>query len=65
VRCEFADFHYDMMADVHDLLDLNIRELAWFMFGESAKTSFVKGLILYMIAYDIEPYINLRKSELN
>lgn len=58
VRCEFADFHYDMMADIHDLLDLKIRELAWFMFGESAKTSFVKGLILYMIAYDIEPYIN-------
>lgn len=28
------------------------------MFGESAKTSFAKGLILYMIAYDIEPYIN-------
>lgn len=47
-----------MMADVHDLLDLNIREVAWFMFGESAKTSFVKALILYMIAYDIEPYIN-------
>ncbi|MBX9720653.1 MAG: hypothetical protein K2X81_04610, partial [Candidatus Obscuribacterales bacterium] len=58
VRCEYADFHYEMMADVHDLLDLKIREIAWFMFGESAKTSFVKGLILYMIAYDIEPYIN-------
>lgn len=47
-----------MMADVHDLLDLRIRELAWFMFGESAKTSFAKALILYMIAFDIEPYIN-------
>lgn len=58
VRSQFADFHYDMMADVHDLLDLKIRELGWFMFGESAKTSFAKGLILYMIAYDIEPYIN-------
>lgn len=58
VRSSFADFHYDMMADVHDLLDFKIRELAWFMFGESAKTSFVKALILYMIAYDIEPYIN-------
>lgn len=58
VRSSFAPFHYDMMADVHDLLDLKIRELAWFMFGESAKTSFIKALILYMIAYDIEPYIN-------
>lgn len=58
VRSEFASFHYDMMGDVHDLLDFKIRELAWFMFGESAKTSFAKALILYMIAYDIEPYIN-------
>lgn len=58
VRSEFAPFHYDMMGDVHDLLDFKIRELAWFMFGESAKTSFAKALILYMIAYDIEPYIN-------
>lgn len=58
VRSEFAPFHYEMMADVHDLLDLKIREVAWFMFGESAKTSFAKALILYMIAYDIEPYIN-------
>ncbi len=58
VRSEFAPFHYDMMGDVHDLLDFKIRELAWFMFGESAKTSFAKAFILYMIAYDIEPYIN-------
>ncbi len=58
VRSEFSSFHYDMMGDVHDLLDFRIRELAWFMFGESAKTSFAKALILYMIAYDIEPYIN-------
>ena len=58
VRSEFAPFHYDMMADVHDLLELNIRELAWFLFGERAKTSFAKALILYMIAFDIEPYIN-------
>lgn len=47
-----------MMADVHDLLDFKIREVAWFMFGESAKTSFAKAFILYMIAFDIEPYIN-------
>lgn len=58
VRSEFGDFHYDMMADVHDLLEHRIREVAWFMFGESAKTSFAKALILYMIAYDTEPYIN-------
>lgn len=58
VMSPFAPYHYDMMADVHDLLDLRIRELAWFMFGESAKTSFAKALVLYMLAYDIEPYIN-------
>ncbi len=56
---EFASFHYDMMRDVHDLLDFKVREVAWFMFGESAKTSFAKALILYMIAYEIEPYINV------
>lgn len=58
VQSDFAPFHYAMMGDVHDLLDLRIRELAWFMFGESAKTSFAKALILYMILFDIEPYIN-------
>lgn len=58
VRSEFAEFHYEMMGDVHDLMNFKIRELAWFMFGESAKTSFAKALILYMIAFDIEPYIN-------
>lgn len=59
VRSEFSPFHYDMMADVHGLLDLEIRELGWFMFGESAKTSFAKSLILYMICYEIEPYVNV------
>lgn len=59
VWSEFASFHYDMMRDVHDLLDFKVREVAWFMFGESAKTSFAKALILYMIAYEIEPYINV------
>ncbi len=58
VKSEFAPFHYDMMGDVHDLLNLKVREVAWFMFGESAKTSFAKALILYMIVFDIEPYIN-------
>src|ERR1051325_224424 len=46
VQSDFAPFHYDMMGDVHDLVDLRIREVAWFMFGESAKTSFAKALIL-------------------
>ncbi len=58
VQSDFAPFHYDMMGDVHDLVDLRIREVAWFMFGESAKTSFAKALILYLIVFDIEPYIN-------
>ncbi len=58
VMSKFATFHYDMMGDIHDLIDLRIRELAWFMFGESAKTSFAKAFIIYMIVYDIDPYIN-------
>ena len=59
VQSEFAPFHYDMMGDVHDLLNFTIRELAWIMFRESAKTSLAKGLICYLITNRIEPYINV------
>ena len=58
VQSDFASFHYDMMGDVHDLVDLRVREVAWFMFGESAKTSLAKAFILYLLVFDIEPYIN-------
>lgn len=58
IQCEFAPYHYDMMQDWHDLMDGTIRELAWIMYRESAKTSFAKGGLLYLICFDIEPYLN-------
>lgn len=58
IQTEFAHYHYDMMQDWHDLMDLKIRELAWIMYRESAKTSFAKGGLLFLICYGIEPYLN-------
>lgn len=48
-----------MMGDVHDLIDGKIRELAWIQFRESAKTSFSKGLLLYLICFQLDDYINV------
>lgn len=59
IQTPFAPYHYDMMGDWHDLIDLKIRELAWVMYRESAKTSFAKGGLLFLICYGIEPYINV------
>ena len=55
---KFAPYHYDMVDDWHDLIDGTITELAWIMYRESAKTSFAKMGFCYLIAYDIDPYIN-------
>lgn len=55
----FDDYHYDMMQDVHDLLDGKITELAWIMYRGSTKTALEKALILYCICYDIDPYITV------
>jgi hypothetical protein len=59
VRTEFAPYHYDMMGDFHDLVEMKINELAWFMYRESAKTSFAKGGILYLLAYGLAEYPNV------
>lgn len=59
IKYKFADYHYDMVDDWHDLIDGVITELAWFMYRESAKTSLAKIGYTYLIAYDIDPYINV------
>ncbi|HOH62085.1 MAG TPA: hypothetical protein PK698_06415 [Bacilli bacterium] len=59
IKNEFAPFHYDMMMDLHDLVNLDIRELAWFQFRESAKTSFSKMFICYLICNRRAEYINV------
>jgi hypothetical protein len=48
-----------MMGDFHDLVEMKINELAWFMYRESAKTSFAKGGLLYLLAYGLAEYPNV------
>lgn len=58
IQTEFAEYHYDMVDDWHDLIDGTITELAWIMYRESAKTSLAKMGFCYLICYDVDPYIN-------
>lgn len=54
----FAPFHYDMAEDLHDLVACRIRECAWIEFRESAKTTFAKIAMLWLICYKKRAYIN-------
>ena len=54
----FAPFHYEMAEDLHDLEACRIRECAWIEFRESAKTTFAKIFILWLIAFKKRAYIN-------
>lgn len=55
----FAKFHYDMASDLHDLVEGKIKELAWIQYRESAKTSFAKAFIVYLICFRLDEYINV------
>lgn len=59
VKYAFADFHLDMFGDIDDMLANNIREVAWIIFRESAKTSIAKILVEYLIATKKKEYINI------
>jgi len=55
-----ADFHYDMIENLEELtLGGTIRELAFIMFRESAKTTFTKLYIIWLIAFNKKRYINV------
>lgn len=54
-----APYHYDMVQDLHDLTENKIREVAWIMYRESAKTTFAKLYIIWLIAYKKRKYINV------
>lgn len=54
-----APYHYDMVQDLHDLTEGRLRECAWIMFRESAKTTFAKLYIIWLIAYKKKKYINV------
>jgi len=65
IKYPYADFHYEMGQDIRDLVDGNLKELGWFMFRESAKTSFAKGVVLWCIAYKKFDYINVDSHDKN
>ncbi len=54
-----ADFHKDFNNDLHDLVEGKIREVAWIAFRESAKTSYAKLFIIWLICYNQRRYINV------
>lgn len=55
----FAVFHYDMFDDIKRLLDGTYREVAWIAFRESAKTSFAKIFLVWLIVYNKRRYLNV------
>lgn len=59
IKQKFAPFHYEMFDDLNDLMNDEIRELAWIMFRESAKTSFAKIFLLWLICHKKRSYINV------
>lgn len=59
VKSPFASYHGDMADDLADLVAGRIKELGWFMFRESAKTSLSKGFLLWCIVYKKVEYINV------
>ncbi len=58
IKFPFAPFHFEMFKDIQDLISGVIRELAWVMFRESAKTSLAKGFITFLICTERYKYIN-------
>jgi len=59
VKSPFSSYHGDMSVDLSDLVSGKIKELGWFMFRESAKTSLAKGFLLWCIVYKKFEYINV------
>lgn len=54
-----ADYHYDFFQDCHDLVNNDIREVAWIAFRESGKTSIAKLFVIWLIATSKRRYINV------
>lgn len=59
IKYPFAPFHYDFFQDIKDLMSGKYREVAWIAFRESAKTSFAKMFLLWLICYKKRAYINV------
>ena len=65
IKSPFADFHYEMGEDIKDLVSGKIKELGWFQFRESAKTSLAKGFMVWCIANRKFEYINCDSHDKN
>jgi len=59
LKYDFASFHYEMFGDLKDLMDGKYREIAWIMFRESAKTTFAKIFLVWLVCYGYRRYINV------
>lgn len=59
IKFPFAPFHFEMFKDLEALVSGELRELAFVMFRESAKTSIAKGFITWMICTEKKKYINV------
>lgn len=59
VRYPFAPFHHEMAQDIMDLDALRIRECAWVMARDTAKTSLAKGYAVWTVAYGKAKYMNV------
>lgn len=59
LKYPYAPFHYHMFDDIKDLMEGDLREVAWVMFRESAKTSFAKIFLIWLIVYAKRRYINV------
>lgn len=54
-----ADFHYDFIDDAEALASGKMKEACWIAFRESAKTSWAKMFVVWLICYKYKKYINV------
>ncbi len=53
------EFHYQFHDDFEGLVNGTVKEAAWIAFRESAKTSWAKMGLVWLIAYKYKKYINV------
>jgi len=63
-KYSLAPYHYEMISDLEKLAKgEEIRELAFIMFRESAKTTFSKLFIIWLIVFKKKLYINVDSAD--
>lgn len=60
MKYDFAPYHFGMFRDIRDMIQRKtLRETLWLMFRESAKTSFAKIVLAWLIVFRKKWYINV------